>query len=162
MSAKIIQNDFAAKEVKYQERCLTKYQTEAQSIFHSKNRKILNDASSKHSKIYYQWRKEGEHMLPHVLKVVCLKWFFISRVTNNKMSKVSIFEALRFLGFSMIKQIVFRKVFIFHVFNFHLCSSIYQKCYSCRKWRKLRKPLTPVFYSTPFPPKFGQIMFSPQ
>lgn len=52
MSAKIIQNDFAAKEVKYQERCLTKYQTEAQSIFHSKNRKILNDASSKHSKIY--------------------------------------------------------------------------------------------------------------
>ena len=62
MSAKIIQNDFATKEVKYQERCLTKYQTEAQSIFHSKNRKILNDASSKHSKIYYQWRKEGEHV----------------------------------------------------------------------------------------------------
>ena len=60
MSAKISKNDFATKEVKYQERCLTKYQTEAESIFHSKNRKILNDSSSKHSKIYYQWCKERE------------------------------------------------------------------------------------------------------
>ena len=60
MLQKISQIDFATKEVKYHGRCRAKYKTEAESIFHSKNSKTLNNASSTHSKIYYKWRKERE------------------------------------------------------------------------------------------------------
>ena len=60
MLAKISQIDFAAKEVKYHGWCRAKYQTEAESIFQSKNSKTLNDASSTHSKIYYEWHKERQ------------------------------------------------------------------------------------------------------
>ena len=58
--AKISQIDFAAKEVKYHGWCCAKYQTEAESIFESKNSKTPNDASSTHSEIYYEWYKERE------------------------------------------------------------------------------------------------------
>ena len=60
MLAKISQIDFAAKEVKYHGWCRAKYQTEAESIFQSKNSKTPNDASSTHSEIYYEWYKERE------------------------------------------------------------------------------------------------------
>ena len=60
MLAKISQIDFAAKEVKCHGWCRTKYQTEAESIFQSKNSKTPNDASSTHSEIYYEWYKERE------------------------------------------------------------------------------------------------------
>ena len=51
---------FAAKEVKYHGWCRAKYQTEAKSIFQSKNSKTSNDASSRHSEVYYEWHKERE------------------------------------------------------------------------------------------------------
>ena len=40
--------------------CCAKYQTEAESIFQSKNSKTPNDASSTHKEIYYEWHKERE------------------------------------------------------------------------------------------------------
>ena len=60
MLARISQIDFVAKEVKYHRWCRAKYQTEAESIFQSRNSKTLNDASSTHSEIYYEWQKERE------------------------------------------------------------------------------------------------------
>ena len=60
MLAKTSQIDFAAKEVKYQGCCRAKYQTEAESIFQSKDSKTANYASSTHSEIYYRWHKERE------------------------------------------------------------------------------------------------------
>ena len=60
MFAKISQIDFAANEVKYHGQCRAMYQTEAESFFQSKNNKIPKDASSTHSKIYYEWHKERE------------------------------------------------------------------------------------------------------
>ena len=54
MLAKISQIDFAAKEVKYHGWCRAKYQTEAESIFQSKNSKTPNDTSFTHSEIYYE------------------------------------------------------------------------------------------------------------
>ena len=58
MLAKISQIHPAAKQVKYHGWCCAKYQAEVESIFQSKNRKKLNDASSTHSKICYEWYKE--------------------------------------------------------------------------------------------------------
>ena len=60
MLAKISQIVLTAKEVKYHGWCRAKYQAEVESIFQSKNRKTLNDASSTHSEIYYEWHKERE------------------------------------------------------------------------------------------------------
>ena len=60
MFAKISQIDFEAKEVKYHGWCCARYQTEVESIFQSKNSKMPTDASSTHSKIYYEWHKERE------------------------------------------------------------------------------------------------------
>ena len=60
MLAKISQTDFATKVVQYHKRCGAKYQKDAESIFHNKSRKTLNDASSTHIKINYEWHKERE------------------------------------------------------------------------------------------------------
>ena len=60
MLAKISQTDFATKVVQYRKRCGAKYQKDAESIFHNKSRKTLNDASSRHIKINYEWHRERE------------------------------------------------------------------------------------------------------
>ena len=60
MLAKISQTDFPAKEINYHRLFYAKYQTEAEPIFQSKNIKTPNDASSTHSKIYYEWHKEKQ------------------------------------------------------------------------------------------------------
>ena len=54
MLAKISQIDFTSKDIKYHRSCHAKYQTEAESIFKSKNNKPPNDASSTHSEIFYE------------------------------------------------------------------------------------------------------------
>ena len=63
MLAKISQTDFATKVVQYHKRCGAKYQKDAESIFHNKSRKTLNDASSTQSKLIMNGIKKGKSTL---------------------------------------------------------------------------------------------------